>query len=339
MKKSTLYKQMISLGLMLFLIGYPVWSQTMPEDMIRQFFRIYEQGYPAAAIDSIYAYGPVSPEEIRISAVVKQSLGHKLRFLGSCTGQLLIEKKEFSDTVLSYSYLVMHENGRLQFVFSFYNTDSVWFFQNFRFRTVRDIVSGNRLQQIPVRVPSRHSIGIHSLNLFNSVNIYGYMLFSSLAYSYQFKPDKFLKCIAGMAYDPGQFSFNPTVRHLSYDESACVPDFASVEHALVVLCGYEQIVFDQNISPFFGAAAGVMVAGYNKHEAYGKSNVFFCSIVQAGMNFENLAFYFRPSVAYIISNTTDIHYQYTYGENSDVEMIGRGKFNSPLFIFELGMKF
>lgn len=319
-----------------------LFSQTTPEEILDDFFLLYEQN-SLSAIESIFSNSTSlrnSNDKTWLNKI-KRNLKYDLKHSGDYLGHQLIKKSDIVECYRVYSFIMKHENYPLKFIFTFYKPKNRWHIQDFQYNLkIDDRLLLNTIFKAEVHTPSKHNIGLSSLNLFGSKNIYGLMMFAGLNYSYSYKSNIVFKFVAGIAYDRTQLIFGPYVSEDTWDMYIIRKGYASVESGNIFMLGYEQFLLNRSVTPFAALSTGILSVGYNEPYAYGKNNTFICGLIQLGMNFENQSISFKPSIGYFITNSTDIYGKYYNGikpENPDV--IGKGKFNSPMFCLELGFKF
>ncbi len=123
-------------------------TEKTPENILENFFKIYEKEGPRAAVDNIYSFGDESMQQSR--EYVRDTLANTAVPLGGkLLGSELILKKEISPSLLAYTYLVKFNYAPLRLTFIFYKPKDKWMVQHFSFdaNVISELYRATRLEQ------------------------------------------------------------------------------------------------------------------------------------------------------------------------------------------------
>ena len=107
-------------------------TNSSPEGIIDNFFRLYEKKSLSTALDTIFSYG--DKYVTRALPYIKDTLAGTIKGVGNkYCGNELIMKKNVSPSYCIYSYLVKYPANPLRFTFIFYKPEEKWIMLSFFF--------------------------------------------------------------------------------------------------------------------------------------------------------------------------------------------------------------
>ncbi|WP_299781504.1 hypothetical protein [uncultured Formosa sp.] len=111
---------------LLISISGHVFSQSGPEDLIKDFFTTYKAD-AGKAVKELYATN-IWTERIKddIDKIIGTVNGFTENYMGKYYGYEKITTKKFSESLVLYSYLVKYDRQPLRFIFKFYKPDDKW---------------------------------------------------------------------------------------------------------------------------------------------------------------------------------------------------------------------
>lgn len=98
-------------------------AQTKPEELMKSFFETYPKN-SRKAIDDLYATN-LTPSKTDIDNI-KKKINYDVLHAGKYFGYEIITMKQFSESLVLYSYLIKYERKPLRFVFKFYKPNDRW---------------------------------------------------------------------------------------------------------------------------------------------------------------------------------------------------------------------
>lgn len=104
-----------------------------PEQMVAIFFDLFRSRGPAQAVDYIFSNNPNIYERQDSVGALKEKVGKLEEMLGKEHGQVLIQDRQFADTIRVISYLVKYDRQPLRFTFVFYKAENRWVTYQFNF--------------------------------------------------------------------------------------------------------------------------------------------------------------------------------------------------------------
>lgn len=104
-----------------------------PEEMVAIFFDLFRSRGPAQAVDYIFSNNPNIYERQDSVGALKEKVGKLEEMLGKEHGQVLIQDRQFADTIRVISYLVKYDRQPLRFTFVFYKAENRWVTYQFNF--------------------------------------------------------------------------------------------------------------------------------------------------------------------------------------------------------------
>ena len=120
-------------------------SNETPENIIDNFFKIYEKEGARAAVENIYSYGDTSMQQSL--KYVQDTLEHTANYYGGkYLGSELIIKKSASPSLCLYAYLVKYRLAPIRITFIFYKPKDKWEIMNFVFdsNTISELGKASR---------------------------------------------------------------------------------------------------------------------------------------------------------------------------------------------------
>lgn len=108
------------------------WSQKSAEEIIDEFFRIYEEK-PVKAVDYIFGTNPWVKSNLDAVENVRSQLDGTLKLVGDYYGFEKITEKSVGENMKLISYMVKYDRQPLRFTFILYRPDEEWKIQNFQF--------------------------------------------------------------------------------------------------------------------------------------------------------------------------------------------------------------
>ncbi|PHN07853.1 hypothetical protein [Flavilitoribacter nigricans] len=121
-------KALISLGL-LFLIASPrAMSQKTPDELIRDFFALYEENKPAEAIDLLYSTNSEEwLEQIQDNInQVKSKFQDLQQIVGTYYGHEKLNDADLGSCFKTIIYLVKYDRQPIRFIFQYYKPQKDW---------------------------------------------------------------------------------------------------------------------------------------------------------------------------------------------------------------------
>lgn len=113
------------------LFSFTTFGQSNPEDLINTFFKEYAKT-PSKAIEDIYATNPWSSRiKDGIEAIKNEVNKCTVDYVGKYYGYELITKKQFSESLVLYSYMVKYDRMPMRFIFKFYKPNDKWTLNSF----------------------------------------------------------------------------------------------------------------------------------------------------------------------------------------------------------------
>lgn len=109
-----------------------------PEEMVEIFFDLFRSRGPAQAVDYIFSNNPYIYEKKDSVGALKDKVARLEEMLGKEHGQVLIQDRQFADTVRTISYLVKYDRQPLRFTFVFYKAQNRWVTYQFNFDDLMD---------------------------------------------------------------------------------------------------------------------------------------------------------------------------------------------------------
>ncbi len=108
-----------------------IFSQSVPEELIKTFFKEYSKN-TSKAIDDIYATNPWSAKfKEGIEELKKEIITYTPDYVGKLYGHELIIKKQVTENFILYSYMVRYDRQPMRFTFEFYKPNDKWFLYSF----------------------------------------------------------------------------------------------------------------------------------------------------------------------------------------------------------------
>jgi hypothetical protein len=103
-----------------------VFSQSNPEDLIKNFFVTYEKD-AGKAVKDLYATNKWT-ERIKddIDKIIGTVNGFTENYMGKYYGYEKITSKKFAESYVLHSYLVKYDRQPLRFIFKFYKPNDKW---------------------------------------------------------------------------------------------------------------------------------------------------------------------------------------------------------------------
>jgi hypothetical protein len=103
-----------------------------PEQILSNFFSIYEKDGPKTALDTLFSYGDKDMQ--KSVSYLKDTLFGTARSVGKkYSGSELIIKKNVTPSLVVYSYMAKYPTSPIRFTFIFYKADDTWRILNFSF--------------------------------------------------------------------------------------------------------------------------------------------------------------------------------------------------------------
>jgi hypothetical protein len=113
------------------LLSLIIYAQKSPEALISDFFTEYATN-TNKAIDDLYSTNSWSSRiKDGIDNLKKEINGYSPDYMGKYYGYELITKKQFSQSLILYSYLIKYDRQPLRFVFKFYKPNDKWIVYSF----------------------------------------------------------------------------------------------------------------------------------------------------------------------------------------------------------------
>ena len=120
--------------LITILISFSLSAQSIPEQMIEDFFSDYQSKGVGQAIDNIYGSNPWINSQTDAIINLKNKMSDLTEeYIGKFHGRDLITKKEFSDKYVIYTYLVRYDRQPVRFTFEFYKPSNEWRIHSFKY--------------------------------------------------------------------------------------------------------------------------------------------------------------------------------------------------------------
>ena len=122
----------------LFLIGllfysFNAFTQSDPQKMIDEFFKLYKEKNSDAALDYLFSTNKWMDESKNQIEEVKFKLNGTLKQLGEYAGYNLITKKSVGEHLSLYTFMVRYDRQALRFSILFYKPTDQWRLMNFRY--------------------------------------------------------------------------------------------------------------------------------------------------------------------------------------------------------------
>ena len=103
-----------------------------PDQILSNFFSIYEKDGPRVALDTLFSYGDKDMQ--RSVSYLKDTLSGTARSVGKkYNGSELIIKKNVTPSLVVYSYMAKYPTSPLRFTFVFYRPEDKWMILKFSF--------------------------------------------------------------------------------------------------------------------------------------------------------------------------------------------------------------
>ncbi|SOE20114.1 hypothetical protein SAMN06298216_0613 [Spirosomataceae bacterium TFI 002] len=125
MKKHTYFTYILVIPI--FAISLAGFAQKSPNDLVKKFFKEYENDGPSMAIDNLYKTNKWMSRSTDAIAKLKSSMeGLNEDFVGKFYGYELIVEKKLTDSFLLQSYLVKFDRQPIRYTFQFYKPNDEW---------------------------------------------------------------------------------------------------------------------------------------------------------------------------------------------------------------------
>ena len=132
---------MKKLILLAFVIMFSLatFGQTNPEALINTFFKEYSNS-PSKAVEDIYATNPwTSRIKDGIESIKNEVNKYTIDYVGKYYGYELITKKQFSESLILYSYMVKYDRQPMRFIFKLYKPNDKWTLYSFAIDSELDV--------------------------------------------------------------------------------------------------------------------------------------------------------------------------------------------------------
>lgn len=101
-------------------------AQTTPDNLLKKFFTEYSK-QPSVAVENLYLSNPWAARTKDAIEQMKNEVNrYTIDYVGPYYGNELITKKQFSESLVLYSYLLKYERQPLRFIFKFYKPNDKW---------------------------------------------------------------------------------------------------------------------------------------------------------------------------------------------------------------------
>ena len=126
------------LFLLVFVASFSCYGQTSsnstPDNILDNFFRIYEKSGLYTSVDTLFSYG--DKDVFSALSYIKDTLAGTIKNAGKkyCGSDLII-KKVVSPSYIFYSYLVKYPTHPVRFNFIFYKPETKWIMVDFSFNS------------------------------------------------------------------------------------------------------------------------------------------------------------------------------------------------------------
>jgi len=133
----------VSFVVAITLFSMTSFGQSNPEDLINTFFKEYLKT-PSKAVENIYATNPwTSRIKDAVESLKNEVDKYTLEHVGKYYGFELITKKQFSESLVLYSYMAKYDRQPFRFIFKLYKPNDKWTLYSFAIDTDLD----NELEQ------------------------------------------------------------------------------------------------------------------------------------------------------------------------------------------------
>lgn len=116
----------------LFLLSFSTYSQSTPDQLIKNFFDTFPIN-PDKAIDDLYATNPWSVTiKDGIERIKNEVNSYTVDSMGEYYGYELITRKEASNSFVLFSYIIKYDRQPLRFSFLLYKPNTIWRLYSFK---------------------------------------------------------------------------------------------------------------------------------------------------------------------------------------------------------------
>lgn len=105
-------------------------QEKKPEDIVDNFFKLYESNELGRAFDNLFSSNQLITE--KDVKVIKDRVTQYANVLGNYHGHKLFIKESVSDIIEVHSYILKYDTQPVRFVVTFYKPNNNWKIQNFK---------------------------------------------------------------------------------------------------------------------------------------------------------------------------------------------------------------
>lgn len=147
-------KKVILLALLFY--SFNGFTQTDPQKVIDEFFKLYKEKSSDAALDYLFGTNKwIGESNEQIENVKFKINSTVVKAMGEYFGYDLITKKTVGDKLTYYTYLLRYDRQPIRFNFLFYSPNGLWRLQNFSFddSIKDDLVEASRAYRLKENLP------------------------------------------------------------------------------------------------------------------------------------------------------------------------------------------
>jgi uncharacterized membrane protein YcgQ (UPF0703/DUF1980 family) len=136
MKKISLLFSIFFINLLL-LSSTTIYSQTTPEEITDKFFKIYVEKGTDPAVDYLISTNRWLKKDTTKIVSIKMQLKKGTAIMGQYYGYELIDKRNYSESLITYDYMMKFDMQPIKITFFYYKPKDIWQIQTFVMEEIR----------------------------------------------------------------------------------------------------------------------------------------------------------------------------------------------------------